>query len=339
MQSFFQENRKIFKSPESSEPVNELKDFDSSRKAIVLAARAGIAWAIPSTLPNASLETVVEGTSTARVIIDEAYMRSEPINGKILSKLARGTVIKIISKSDKFPDWLRVKLSDNTTGWMRNNQFSIIEPPKMGEAGYHGSVIVVDGAYMRDAPVNGNVVRMVPKGRTFTVIAVDAKSPDWFKVNFGPGATGWMRNDQFSSVEASGINYLDFYKEFMPGEIAKIDVAMANVINPLINRTCDDFRKEYKQEPSSGTLPPIVLEKQRAKSNTGGIKGLNYDFFFNTAASNWLYPQLLGYLLTEETVNEFKGQIKKLDPLLYKKLSKYNIVVNEGLFIVLQMCK
>lgn len=84
-----------------------------------------------SEILGSGLETIHSINRLAIIEIPNAWVRSRPVDGKVINKFPKGAEVLVREKSPAYPDWYRITWGSDGEGWIRSDQLSIRKIKKM----------------------------------------------------------------------------------------------------------------------------------------------------------------------------------------------------------------
>ncbi|NLA96282.1 MAG: SH3 domain-containing protein [Clostridiaceae bacterium] len=122
-------------------------------------------------------------------------VRSSPTTDA--SVLARLTMDQAVTELEANDTWSKVKLESGTTGFVRSELLTHIEPPPAGFTKTSGSVYVTtNAANIRSEPNTNCAIVVVVRYRD--KLTVKAVGPSWTMIQTSAGKTGYISNDLIS---------------------------------------------------------------------------------------------------------------------------------------------
>ncbi|MFA7455500.1 MAG: SH3 domain-containing protein [Desulfobulbaceae bacterium] len=122
-------------------------------------------------------------------------VRSSPTTDA--SIVARLTMDQAVTELEANDTWSKVKLANGTTGFVRSDLLTHIEPPPAGFTKTSGSVYVTtNAANIRSEPNTNCAIVVVVRYRD--KLTVKAVGPSWTMIQTSAGKTGYISNDLIS---------------------------------------------------------------------------------------------------------------------------------------------
>ncbi|PMC39737.1 N-acetylmuramoyl-L-alanine amidase [Bacillus sp. UMB0899] len=143
----------------------------------------------------------------------------------VIAKVKKGQTYDVVEKKN---DWIRIKLSANTSGWVANwlvTQKKATNTSKPSVSASNGSTVesTATGLRLRSGPgTSFGIIGVFEKGKTATYVE---KSGEWIKVSYS-GKTGWVSS---SYVKVKNATSTQGASSTSSGKTASVTASSLNV--------------------------------------------------------------------------------------------------------------
>ncbi|MGJ9404135.1 SH3 domain-containing protein [Arthrobacter sp. KK5.5] len=145
-----------------------------------------------ATAPALATKTLTSLKAKPLEVASTVYLRDAPVNGKVLKTMRRGSALTATGVVSLDSRWYQVK-SGTQTGWSMASYLKAAPPAattKIAASLKDAPLEVASTVYLRQAPVNGKVLRTMRTGLALTATGVVSLDSKWYQVKSGT-QTGW----------------------------------------------------------------------------------------------------------------------------------------------------